>query len=53
MKQFYGSKSQFIQLESRVIYTPIISNSKEPSQDNVPFYYPKVIKRFIKYFIIL
>ncbi|CAG8554234.1 15975_t:CDS:2 [Rhizophagus irregularis] len=28
--------------ESRVIYTPIISNSKESSQENVPFYYPKV-----------
>ncbi|RIA86528.1 hypothetical protein C1645_779488 [Glomus cerebriforme] len=28
--------------ESRVIYTPIISNFKEPLQENIPFYYPKV-----------
>ncbi|GES80161.1 probable tRNA (uracil-O(2)-)-methyltransferase [Rhizophagus clarus] len=28
--------------ENRVIYTPIISNSKEHSQENIPFYYPKV-----------
>lgn len=30
-------------LESRVVYTPIISNSKKLSRENIPFYYPKVI----------
>ncbi|CAG8516072.1 12426_t:CDS:10 [Funneliformis caledonium] len=28
--------------ESRVVYTPILANSKELLHENIPFYYPKV-----------